>query len=121
MPRTGRNGNQPVRAAKGQVYGERKRQEEAQQVIPLPQQAAPTAPRREVPPGSLIPLTAPTQLPEEPVTAGLPLGEGPGPEALAAQPMGDGMDLAQLKAVYRRFPSEDLRRLIERAERGAYT
>lgn len=34
----------------------------------------------------IIPLSAPTQRPTEPVTAGSPLGAGPGPEALGINP-----------------------------------
>ena len=34
----------------------------------------------------VTPLTAPTQRPSEPVTAGSPLGAGPGPEALGIHP-----------------------------------
>ena len=34
----------------------------------------------------VTPLTAPTQHPNEPVTAGSPLGAGPGPEALGIHP-----------------------------------
>jgi hypothetical protein len=34
----------------------------------------------------VTPLTAPTQRPNEPVTAGSPLGAGPGPEALGVHP-----------------------------------
>lgn len=32
--------------------------------------------------GTVTPLYAPTQRPEEPITAGIPLGAGPGPEVL---------------------------------------
>ena len=34
----------------------------------------------------LTPLYAPTQRPEEPITAGIALGEGPGPEVLGMRP-----------------------------------
>jgi len=34
----------------------------------------------------VTPLSAPTQRPEEPVTAGAPMGAGPGPEAIGIQP-----------------------------------
>lgn len=49
------------------------------------------------PPGSLGPLTGPTARPGEPVTAGIDMGPGPGPEALGlagANP--DDEDLARL-------------------------
>lgn len=35
--------------------------------------------------GPITPLFAPSQRPEEPITAGIPLGAGPGPEALGAR------------------------------------
>jgi hypothetical protein len=34
----------------------------------------------------IVPLTAPTQRPNEPVTAGAPVGPGPGPEILGTMP-----------------------------------
>ena len=35
----------------------------------------------------VTPLFAPTQRPEEPITSGIPLGAGPGPEVLGMRPM----------------------------------
>lgn len=108
---------QAPKARTGQVYGERKRQMDAQKVVPLPQRPGPPTarpPTGPVPPGAVTSLTAPTDLPDEPMTTGMRLGEGAGPEALA-MPRGDD-SLAILKEVYSRYPFEDLRRLIERAE-----
>lgn len=109
---------QTPRAKKGQVYGERKRQEDAQRVVPLPQRPKGPPPPQQgpapVPPGALTSLTSPTELPNEPMTTGLRLGEGAGPEALV-MPRGDD-SLAILREVYSKYPFEDLRRLIERAE-----
>ena len=36
----------------------------------------------QAPRPKLVPIDAPTQRPDEPITAGMPFGEGPGPEAL---------------------------------------
>jgi hypothetical protein len=36
--------------------------------------------------GPITPLFAPTQRPEEPITAGIAMGPGPGPEALGMRP-----------------------------------
>jgi hypothetical protein len=76
---------QAVESAPGQVYGQRTAQEQAQRAIPLPQGAAtPTQappPPAPPPPGSLG-FTEPTSMPDEPLTAGLPIGAGPGPEIL---------------------------------------
>jgi len=35
----------------------------------------------------VTPLFAPTERPDEPITSGIPMGEGPGPEALGMQPV----------------------------------
>lgn len=59
-------------------------------------------------------LAAPSGRPDEPITAGLPIGAGPGPEALGMAPT----PLDELRAIYQRFPTEELRELIEEAERG---
>lgn len=64
-------------------------------------------------PGQVTPLGAPTERPNEPITAGLSIGAGAGAEVLG--PLGGlGEDVGmQLRAVFSRFPNEDLRRIIE--------
>jgi hypothetical protein len=57
------------------VYGDRKATEQLMS-------AAPMARQQQVSKPSITDLFAPTQRPNEPVTSGNPLGEGPGPEAL---------------------------------------
>ena len=57
------------------VYGDRKATEELMS-------AAPMARRTQVSKPTVTGLFEPTQFPEEPVTAGNPMGPGPGPEAL---------------------------------------
>lgn len=98
MPRKAKT--QPVTAAPSQEYGSRVAQERAQAVVPLP----------ATPP---VPLMAPSQRAQEPVTAGLPMGPGPGPEVL---PGGEDATVAKLRALYALTPSPELRRLLERAE-----
>jgi hypothetical protein len=66
-------------------------------------------------PGQHGPLGAPTNAPAQPLTAGLPTGPGPGPEALnvnipAFTPLDD------LKALYRVEPLEEIRKIIQYAE-----
>ena len=68
------------------------------------------------PPGSLPSLVGPSNRPDEPVTAGLTQGAGAGPDAMSPVPV-INEDLFELRALYQQFPHEDLRRLIERAER----
>lgn len=78
----------PTQGAKymgGGQYGESKQLMEQQQAAPMA--AAPTrsAPSPKIQPVQAItPLTAPTQRPDEPLTAGMAFGAGPGPEALAS-------------------------------------
>ena len=57
------------------VYGDRKATEELMS-------GAPMAKQQLVSPPSVTGLFAPTELPNEPVTAGNPMGAGPGPEAI---------------------------------------
>ncbi len=85
----------PVSAPTGLPYGDRAKLIAAQRAVPMgsappaaPSPAGgggssppPAAPSPGPAPGTL-PFTGPTQRPAEPVTAGLPLGPGPGPEAL---------------------------------------
>lgn len=56
---------QPIAAAPNQPYGVASAQKAAQQTIPLPVAAAP-----------IKPFSRPTERPNEPVTTGLPIGEG---------------------------------------------
>lgn len=117
----------PAAAASGQQYGQRAQQMAAQRAMPVapppaPNLAPPAAPRATPPgappepmtmPGQVVPLDAPSMRPNEPITAGLPVGPGAGPEALG--PLGgQSEDVAtQLRAIYARFPNEDLRSLLE--------
>ena len=91
-----------AQAVPNQPYGEAAQQKVAMQAIPLPNQqqarspaaggasASSTGPTPGVPSavsgapmvGSAGPLTRPTERPNEPVTHGLPVGPGGGPEAL---------------------------------------
>jgi hypothetical protein len=83
-------------AVPGQEYGEAAQQRSAQQAIPMGQPPLPTpqaqsAPTSQGPMSALSgapmvgangPLTRPTERPNEPVTHGLPMGPGGGPEVL---------------------------------------
>lgn len=82
------DGKQPIRVPTGGAYGSGVALQGIEQgaamaqtpgVSPAPRQRAPSAARTPVPFG------APTQRPDEPVTAGAALGPGPGPEALGLQ------------------------------------
>lgn len=114
----------PVQTAPDQTYGLAGQQQAAQQAMPLappppPGRAAPPAsPGGPVPagpgPGQVIPLDAPTQRPDEPVTHGLALGPGAGPEALSMnQPTGFLAD--KLDDLARTSGNTDLQVLAARA------
>lgn len=130
--RTDLTGTQPIRAATGQAYGERAEQVAAQRAIPLAGRTSPgpSAPPTRPPvagssgggrggpalslmPGQLTPLDAPSQRPDEPVTAGLAMGAGPGPEVLGLLAGQQDSVAAELRAIYARFPTEEMRSLLE--------
>lgn len=90
---------QAPRAAKGQEYGAAKASLDAQRAVPLPQQAPPPT----------VPIGAESQNPTEPITAGLPLGPGPGPQPsgpFAVSPVDE------LRAIFQAFPNDDLAELL---------
>lgn len=114
----------PVEAAAGQPYGVRSQQEAAQRAVPvapLPaaRPPAPTSPPGAAPVGMLDFANPQSARPGEPVTAGARLGPGAGPEAIAAAGLG-GDDVAEIRAMYQRFPSEELRQIIEELEEGGF-
>lgn len=90
--RTDRSPSQKIRELPDAAYGEAKEYKLLQQQAPLandPSASGPgmssTAPSPAVnsnPLSQVIPFSAPTQRPDEPVTAGAVGGPGPGPEAL---------------------------------------
>jgi hypothetical protein len=109
-------GKVPVMSAPDQQYGKRTAQEQSQKMLPVSAPPAPTpspapaaevAPAGQVPPqpGALpgaLPWLHPTQRPNEPVSAGLRSGPGPGPEvmqgvgAIATQRQDEGGSLRNL-------------------------
>lgn len=92
----------------GQTYGQRAMQERAQDVVP-------TGP----PPTDVVPLGAPSQRPTEPITAGLPMGAGPGPEAIqpvGIQPGSREDLLLQVRAIASRYPNPALLALLTELE-----
>ena len=90
------DGHQPIRVQNDQEYGDRKAQIAQQQAAPLPQQQM--APAADIPSGgtaqpySGVPFGAGSQRPEEPITHGVDIGPGGGPEVLGigAGPRPDG-------------------------------
>lgn len=81
-------------------YGEGVKREASLAAVPLSPPAAPVTPPSGAAagggfpmPGSLGPIDAPTNRPDEPVTTGLPTGPGAGPEILAQR---EDPDLASM-------------------------
>lgn len=80
----------------GGTYGTATAQQSAMRQMPVapPGTAAPGAgPQPPPPPGAGGPFDRPTERPGEPVTAGLPMGPGPGPEALGGYAPQNDADL----------------------------
>lgn len=97
----GQSGSQGAKYYSGGTYGQGKEMMEQQQGAPLAAApkptAAPSMPLRNLPP--VTPLTAPTELPDEPITSGLAVGPGAGPESLALPRSEDGSaDLDRLRS-----------------------
>ncbi len=101
-------------AATGQAYGEAGKQLAAQSAVPMggsPMEAAPPPPM----PGQAGGLDRMTERPDEPLTAGMPFGAGPGPEALAAPSGGPGSKedlIMQLRLATARYPNPNLIQLL---------
>ena len=96
----------------GQTYGEATRQRQSQRMVPTG-----PSPTGGVDLGS---LTRPTEAPEEPVTAGVPMGAGPGPEAIPSVGVtpGSTQDLVlRVRAIASRFPNPALLQLVQDLER----
>lgn len=105
----------------GFAYGQNKAVNEQRQAAPLAG-SAPTSQvgeARQAVATPLIPLTAPTQRPDEPITAGVDAGAGPGSEILnLPQGIGMGQDvdsgIQAVRAMYLNDPrNQDLRRILE--------
>lgn len=124
---------QPPSAPKNQEYGQRGAQLASQRNQPIaasPLVGSATGkagrPRTTQPgqdaggglqPGQIPSLADPTARPNEPLTAGLPLGQGPGPEALTAASFGPE-ELSVLRGIMLQYPNDDIRRQLEWTERN---
>lgn len=129
----GPGAKQVMSAAPDQAYGAQTDQMNQQRVAglggqtPLPPapnvaQSAPQAP--QAPPYAGGAFNAPTNRPGEPVTAGAPIGPGPGPEALNFQPVQPGAGTGQMTQLLQKLSPTDttgiLGQLLQAAQaRGA--
>ena len=100
-------------AARGQTYGKRKEQEDAQRAVPMgrsPVEAQQVARPQPAAPGSFV---APSSRPDEPITAGANFGEGPGPAYGMSEPEMMFDSLIQMRAIYNMYPSQELADIIQ--------
>jgi hypothetical protein len=107
----------PSNVPKSSQYGQGAAQSRALKAAPTSGPPARMAPQQgganpaALAPGSIPSLSDPSARPDEPVTAGLPLGAGPGTSAMGMVPM-DSPELSILRALYLQYPSPDIRRQI---------
>jgi len=101
--------------AVGGSYGERAELTQLAQGAPMAQgMPMPTA--MGTPPVPTVGIFEPTQRPNEPITAGVDVGDGPGSEALMT-PVDAPDQLATFaRAMYMANPSPQLRRIVEAFE-----
>lgn len=108
-----RTDRQPIRDLPNAAYGENKEFTEIQSAAPM--RAAPRIPTQ---------LFAPSQRPGEPITAGIPMGPGVGPEALGLD--GPGYRpattiAATLEKMARSMPNDQrLRSLLDIANKNGW-
>lgn len=76
-----RTDRQGIKRLPNAAYGEQRDFMGQEQAAPMAKAPAPQMPRIN-PMANVVPLTTPTQRPDEPVTAGVDVGPGPGREAL---------------------------------------
>jgi len=116
----GQSGTQPARYMSGLAYGQGQAQMQQQTSAPMAgNPVAAAQPMAATPqPTPIIPLDAPTQRPDVPITNGIDIGPGAGSEALALPamvPQAQPDSSAKLiQALYLQDPSnEDVRRMLE--------
>ena len=87
----GQSGSQPARYISGGTYGQGQEMMAQQQGAPMAQTPSvnPAAQSMASNLPQATPITAPTERPEEPVTTGIAMGPGAGPEALTLPGAGD--------------------------------
>ena len=77
-------------------YGQGEMMERASRQIPRTPQQPPRPPAEQRQPRPTpVPLTAPTQFPDEPITAGAPFGPGPGASTISQKAFDDSQNMAK--------------------------
>lgn len=95
-----RTDGQPIRSLTDANYGEQATFRSAQAGAPMASTPGPTSrsvPQPQLDMSGLVPLSAPTQRPAEPVTSGAASGPGPGPSALGLPSPGDAAAVQYLR------------------------
>lgn len=104
-----------IQNASGGQYGQRAELTQLAQGAPMAQ-AMPMPTAMGTPPVPTVGIFEPTQRPDEPITAGVDVGPGPGSEALMT-PVDAPDQLATFaRAMYMANPSPQLRRIVEAFE-----
>jgi hypothetical protein len=110
-----------IQNAAGGAYGQRAELQGLAQGAPMAQASAPAMPTPASVGGSVptVGIFEPTQRPNEPLTAGVDVGDGPGSEALMT-PVDAPDQLATFaRAMYMANPTPQLRRIVEAFEEEA--
>ena len=107
-----------IQNAPGGAYGQRAELTELASGAPMPQGQQPAAvpqmaPRQQISQIPSVGIFEPTQRPDEPITAGLATGEGPGPEVLQTPVTAPDQLAVLARAMFAANPTPQLRRLVE--------
>lgn len=107
----------------GLPYGEAGKLSAAQSAVPIETQQGPDFEQlsrmaQAHPTGNVVGLDAPTQRPDEPITAGIASGAGPGPDFALARHDPTADILVRLEAFYQRWPTPELSAILREARRG---
>jgi hypothetical protein len=106
--------HQQARYIAGLEYGAGQETMDLQQAAPL--SAALPAPAPPPPGADAVPFGAPTQRPDEPVTAGAPFGPGPGPPEPSQVHLPPDILVEAARMAWIANPSSESLRLLETAE-----
>lgn len=108
----------------GFAYGQNKAVNEQRKAAPIKPAAASAQVVQQAPEAmpAVVPLDAPTQRPDQPVTAGSAMGPGPGEEVLGLPPISPVMEFDSgvntVRALYLQDPNnQDLKRILEYIDR----
>ena len=98
------------------TYGEKQKIKDSTSVVPVaPSPVAAPMQLQGPRPGSFAPLTAPTQRPNEPITAGAAFGPGDTPLQAGIPIVGQQQNaMSEIKAIFQLHPNDDLLNLLDK-------